>query len=1179
MKKDLYQFLGSFLTIVMLVADFGAVAVKAAPVIEQVSEVESPMKEDAVLPDQALEDEVMAETASEYISVTGDTEHTEDIECPVFSAVVSSTTTTTASISVIASGLSDNIVTVGVILTDDMSVPLGSSDIASEDMCSSLNGDADLRFEGDGTMTVTLGNVSPLKPGTTYQYRLFIYDGEPAYGYPFVTEVATFTTASPPVVQSHVSIEDVSVGEYGFEAERIAFHLNNPNNETITSIKIVNGSGSSIGEVSENTAGSAYEAVFPTSAQDPAIRVSVSTGGGKTVSHTLSSDEIRKQDVSKRMVALSGKGAHTAITANAKLTPCYDIDRYMARLNYKKSSDTIYSQKEVPLLSINGGEGEISVSDLEADTDYQYYITVFSAYDESHIVDSCGSAAEPLTFHTEKTFSILPNSVYNRKQERFEFVFNNDFPQGTKVNAEIVSYDAELKSYTVMAAASTSIVETAPVVMRFRKNDGRTYKANDGDVVYFRFYIGDKSVTPDPLQLKVRYFDEMTSIKMVSGNSPFTLRFYSIAEPGTLINTVHVRTKKDDSYFLGVDDVLLLDPENIYTCIISDSNGQITGSVSGYFTSDPKHFRDQSKNVPLKSLKIKGATAMEVGERQRLLVEFTPADVTDKSVSWNSSNPEVASISSDGIVSANKVGYTTITVESGDGKKSDSIVLCVIDKNESLYVEFAEDEEYIYTGEKITPAVNVYHHGKRLAEGVDYKVSYSNNINAGSEAKLTVTGVTIPGKVVKTFTIYRRQIDDDMVKAAELIVISGKTASPVLYLGNYKLCAKDYTYDSKRKFTQSELLVISGKGNFKGSRKLTVTIGMPKTLKVKSFNPVSRTYNGENQYISDKELIVVDSKSGETLKENEDYILSYQPDVCSAGTVKFSIIGIGSYNTTLKKTYKIQALKASGVSVNVIDKQPYNPVNNNAPVEVTYKGKKLIAGQDYKVSYQKNKAVGKAEVTVSFIGNYKGTSGQKKNYKITQASISANNVNIFCADMAWTKDAKLISTPYVTMDGGEVPKANYSVKYTISGNEITKRKVTQADFGGNSSVTVTVTLEGKSNMTGKAECTYRIFKIDNGNDLSKAKVEIKKINGKSVSSIPYNGLPIKINGDYHLVVTLNGKVLTEGKDYTVDYANNIYKGKASVIVTGLGDDSKEETKYYGSKAKTFTITKGTLASF
>ena len=44
-----------------------------------------------------------------------------------------------------------------------------------------------------------------------------------------------------------------------------------------------------------------------------------------------------------------------------------------------------------------------------------------------------------------------------------------------------------------------------------------------------------------------------------------------------------------------------------------------------------------------------------------------------------------------------------------------------------------------------------------------------------------------------------------------------------------------------------------------------------------------------------------------------------------------------------------------------------------------------------------------------------------------------------------------------------------------------------------------------------------------------------------------------------------------------DAANNINKGKATVIVTGLGETSTEKTKYYGSKTKSFTIKKGDIA--
>ena len=53
-------------------------------------------------------------------------------------------------------------------------------------------------------------------------------------------------------------------------------------------------------------------------------------------------------------------------------------------------------------------------------------------------------------------------------------------------------------------------------------------------------------------------------------------------------------------------------------------------------------------------------------------------------------------------------------------------------------------------------------------------------------------------------------------------------------------------------------------------------------------------------------------------------------------------------------------------------------------------------------------------------------------------------------------------------------------------------------------------------------------------------------------------------------VTFGGKVLQEGKDYTISYRNNLNVGVATVIATGMGD-------YTGYTSKNFTITKRTMA--
>ncbi len=53
-------------------------------------------------------------------------------------------------------------------------------------------------------------------------------------------------------------------------------------------------------------------------------------------------------------------------------------------------------------------------------------------------------------------------------------------------------------------------------------------------------------------------------------------------------------------------------------------------------------------------------------------------------------------------------------------------------------------------------------------------------------------------------------------------------------------------------------------------------------------------------------------------------------------------------------------------------------------------------------------------------------------------------------------------------------------------------------------------------------------------------------------------------------VTFGGKVLQEGKDYTISYRNNLNVGVTTVIATGMGD-------YTGYTSKNFTITKRSMA--
>ena len=63
----------------------------------------------------------------------------------------------------------------------------------------------------------------------------------------------------------------------------------------------------------------------------------------------------------------------------------------------------------------------------------------------------------------------------------------------------------------------------------------------------------------------------------------------------------------------------------------------------------------------------KPAIVLAPGQTATLAADITPSNATDKTVTWTSSDPAVASIDSKGEVLAHKLGSTTITVTTTDG--------------------------------------------------------------------------------------------------------------------------------------------------------------------------------------------------------------------------------------------------------------------------------------------------------------------------------------------------------------------------------------------------------------------------------------------------------------------------------------------------------------------------------
>ena len=96
---------------------------------------------------------------------------------------------------------------------------------------------------------------------------------------------------------------------------------------------------------------------------------------------------------------------------------------------------------------------------------------------------------------------------------------------------------------------------------------------------------------------------------------------------------------------------------------------------------------------------------LAAGQQKQLSARVGPEDTTDKSVTWASSDETVVSVTTDGIITAHRVGEATITCTTADGKKSDQLLVCVQIPASSLEVEETDITLYVDETRKINASV------------------------------------------------------------------------------------------------------------------------------------------------------------------------------------------------------------------------------------------------------------------------------------------------------------------------------------------------------------------------------------------------------------------------------------------------------------------------------------------
>ena len=440
---------------------------------------------------------------------------------------------------------------------------------------------------------------------------------------------------------------------------------------------------------------------------------------------------------------------------------------------------------------------------------------------------------------------------------------------------------------------------------------------------------------------------------------------------------------------------------------------------------------------------------------------------------------------------------------------------------------------YTYDGTAKTPDVTVTDGENTLRANVDYTVSYSNNINAGT-GKVIINGKgTYKGTVEVPFTINPSALSACTVADIGNYGYTGSAITPPVIVLDGETVLKedrDYTVSYDNNIAAGKATVtITGKGNYTGSLQKNFLITKEAELITAgtiTLSASSVTYTGSAQ----KPAVTV--KLGtKILKGGTDYDVRYSENT-NVGTAGVTVTGKGNYSGTVQKTFKINPNAVSGTTATLSSTSyVYSGAAKSPAVAVKDGTKTLVKGTDYTVAYTNNTKAGTATVTITGKGNYGGT--LKKTFTIKPRAISNTTATISKSIYLYTGSAV---NPAVTVKDG-TKTLTKGTDYTVS-------------YSNNTKVgTATVTITGKGNYTGTLKKTFAIKK-----NFAKTSAAL------SATSYTYNG-----KAKTPSVTVKDGtKTLTKGTDYTVSYSNNTNVGTAAATITGKGN-------YSGTLKKTYKI--------
>ena len=492
-------------------------------------------------------------------------------------------------------------------------------------------------------------------------------------------------------------------------------------------------------------------------------------------------------------------------------------------------------------------------------------------------------------------------------------------------------------------------------------------------------------------------------------------------------------------------------------------------------------------------------------------------------------------------------GTATATITGKGSYKGQKSATFKIEKANFAKAVLSKVSNATYTGTAITPAVTVKFNGKKLKKDTDYTVKYSNNLDVGT-AKITVTGKgNFKGQKNTTFKIEKTSIARASYSKVKNATYTGKAITPNITLKfNGKKLKKDtdYTVAYRNNINAGTAkLTVYGKGDYKGQRTISFKINKASIAKAAVSKIAGKTY--AKAKIKPVPRVKFNGKS---LKKGTDFTVKYKNNV-NVGTATIIITGKGNFKGKTKTTFKIRKGDIANASFSRVGDRTFTGSGIKPAITVTYRGKNLKKGTDYKVSYSNNRNVGIATMTIKGTNNMKGSHSIE--FVINARPITDTSYSVGSA--VWT--GGLVAPKIVLKFAGGTLKAgrDYSVYYS---NNI--------EVG-----TGTAYINARGNYTGTRAFNFTIGRRPITSSYGVSAYWVDPATGQVISNPTY--LP---GSNPRPTVTYNGRYLVYGTDYTLRWSEpadaSTMGGTGTVTIVGMNHFTSSRMLGYNIRATSAT---------